>query len=221
MNIHNNIQKIKLAIDQAIKASGRTSPVKLLAITKSRSIDEIKEAIDAGQLYFGESYVQEAISKITALCGFSIEWHFIGPIQANKTKLIANYFSWVHSVDRINIAQRLNDQRTEKTPLNICIQVNISGEATKSGVSLGEIMPLAQAIITLPKIRLRGLMTIPKLTYDIDEQRENFHKLKLALERLNKQGFNLDTLSMGMSSDFISAIPEGATIIRLGKAIFG
>ena len=178
--------------------------------------------VTLGQLVYGENYLQEALQKIEALKDLAIEWHFIGPIQSNKTKPIAENFSWVHSVDRFKIAQRLNDQRPPPLPpLNICIQVNVSGEESKSGCTLDELDALASKIALLPNIRLRGLMAIPLSSDNFDEQRKPFARLRGAMERLNREGYKLDTLSMGMSADLNAAIAEGATMVRIGTALFG
>ncbi len=196
--------------------------IAMLAVSKKRSVDEIREAIDSGVRLFGESYVQEALPKIEALSDEDVEWHFIGPIQSNKTQQIAQYFDWVQSVDRIKIAERLHEGRSPNKPaLNICIQVNIGGEESKSGVAPEDVTSLAQKIVSLPNLKLRGLMAIPPQADDFDVKRSNFHQLKQIFDNLNQQGLQLDTLSMGMSDDFTAAIAEGATIIRLGTAIFG
>lgn len=196
--------------------------VTLLAASKTRTVDEIKAAIDCGQLIFGESYVQEALPKIEELTDKNIEWHFIGPVQSNKTKYIAQYFSWVHGVDRLKIAERLNAQRSPYFPsLNVCIEVNLSGETSKSGISPRDIIPLAQKIITLPNLKLRGLMTIPAPNQEVEKQRAIFRQLRHLLEDLNLKGFQMDTLSMGMTDDFEAAIAEGSTIVRIGTALFG
>jgi pyridoxal phosphate enzyme (YggS family) len=196
--------------------------VKLLAVSKTWPADAIRAAYDAGQRAFGESYVREALQKINALHDLAIEWHFIGPIQSNKTRPVAEAFAWVHSVDRLKIAQRLADARpNELAPLNICLQVNISGEASKGGVDPAEAIPLAHALATLPRLRLRGLMAIPEPSENYALQRSRFSQLRVLLERMNQEGLQLDTLSMGMSHDLEAAIEEGATIVRVGSAIFG
>ncbi|HVL77159.1 MAG TPA: YggS family pyridoxal phosphate-dependent enzyme, partial [Noviherbaspirillum sp.] len=175
---------------------------------------------------FGENYVQEGLDKIDAVRALLpadvLEWHFIGPLQSNKTRAVAAHFDWVHSVERVRIAQRLSDQRpAHLPPLNVCLQVNISGEASKSGVAPGEVETLARAIAALPKLRLRGLMAIPEPAEDVPAQRAPLHAMKLLFERLRGQGLPLDTLSMGMSQDLEAAVAEGATIVRIGTAIFG
>lgn len=196
--------------------------VKLLAASKKQSLDKLKEALQAGQMCFGESYLQEALSKLKVLAAEPIEWHFIGHIQSNKTRKIAEHFAWVHSVSDKKIAQRLNDQRPlNLLPLNICIEVNISHEETKSGVGLDEAESLANYCLNLPYLKLRGLMTIPAENHDFLEQRKEFHKLFSLFEKLREKNMDLDTLSMGMSEDFEAAIAEGATIVRLGTRIFG
>jgi len=218
MNIKQNLQAIGDEITKTEQLYDREpGSVKLLAVSKTRSVAEIKLAIEGGQYCFGESYVQEAIEKIKILKDYNLEWHFIGPIQANKTRLIAENFSWVHSVDRIKIAERLNNQSKN---LNICLQVNISEEITKSGVGFDEIDYFANAIKNLPNLNFRGLMAIPEPADDFNQQRANFRKLREIFDRLNSQGYNLDTLSMGMTDDFMAAIAEGTTIIRVGTAIF-
>ena len=196
--------------------------VQLLAVSKTKPITDILAASAAGQTNFGENYVQEAIEKIQALQIEKLNWHFIGPIQKNKTRLIAEHFEWVHSLDRLAIAQRLNDQRLSSlAPLQVCIQVNIDQEDSKSGVDIAETHKLAESISKLKQIKLRGLMAIPQASSDTNQQRKSFEKLREQLAHLNQQGFNLDTLSMGMSDDLEAAIAEGATIVRVGTAIFG
>ena len=221
-SLPDRIQLLRSQIRQAESAARRApESVRLLAVSKTRSAAEIREAVAAGQTAFGESYVQEALEKMQALTDVPIEWHFIGPIQSNKTAQIATHFAWVHSLDRLKIAQRLNDQRGELPPLHVCIQVNTSGEASKAGIPESELVPLAEAIRQLPRLRLRGLMTIPAPESDPIKQRLPFHQLKRCLEQLNGLGMELDTLSMGMSDDMQAAIAEGATIVRIGTAVFG
>lgn len=196
--------------------------VTLLAVSKAQSSEKLREAYEAGQRKFGENYLQEALNKQAELEDLNIEWHFIGPIQSNKTQPIAQHFSWVHGVDRLKIAQRLSDARpADLPPLQICLQVNISGEDSKSGVAPNALFELVQAVATLPKLRLRGLMTIPEPTNDEALQHQQFKQMYDLLNHLKKEGFALDTLSMGMSSDYKIAIEEGATIVRVGSAIFG
>ena len=221
--IANNLQAVDSAIAAAAQAAGRDrQDVRLLAVSKTFGPDAVLEALHAGQRAFGENYVQEALDKIAALEGHGIEWHFIGPIQSNKTRPIANHFDWVHTVERLKIAQRLSEQREQgREPLNICLQVNVSGEESKSGCTPEELPALAQAVKALPNLRLRGLMAIPEPETDYDKQRASFRRLRELFEQLNAQGFGLDTLSMGMSADMAAAVAEGATIVRVGSAIFG
>jgi pyridoxal phosphate enzyme (YggS family) len=220
------LQAVRGRIERAALAAGRRpSDVSLLAVSKTFSASYIEEALESGQTAFGESYLQEAVKKITDLkpkSHFSPEWHFIGPIQSNKTAPIAEFFSWVHSIDREKIAVRLNASRPEHlSPLDVCIQVNVSGEASKSGVAPGEERALARVIAELPRLRLRGLMTIPEPNPDPAVQRRRYALLRAMKDALCAEGHALDTLSMGMSDDLESAIAEGATIVRVGTAIFG
>ncbi len=194
----------------------------LLAVSKTFAAGMVREAYNAGQACFAESYVQEALDKIAALQDLDIEWHYIGPIQSNKTRAIAENFAWVHSVDRLKIAERLSEQRpAHLPPLQVCLQVNISREKTKSGVSPNEASGLAHAIAKLPGLKLRGLMAVPAPSDETAAQRRPFAQLRKLRDELNRQGLELDTLSMGMSHDFAAAIAEGATIVRIGTAIFG
>ncbi len=197
--------------------------VQLLAVSKTRPITDIVTAIEHGQIRFGESYLQEAIQKIAALRdNKALEWHFIGPLQSNKTKIIAEQFDWLHSLSKLKHAQRLNKQRPEYLPpLNVCIQVNISEEAQKSGIHLNELATLAQAIAELPRLRLRGLMTLPAPSQSFEQQRIPFRQMRIALQELQASGLKLDTLSMGMTNDMEAAIAEGATLVRIGTGIFG
>lgn len=208
---------------RAAQAAHRTpGDILLLAVSKTIPAERIAEAHAAGQRAFGENHAQEAVEKITVLVKLPLEWHFIGPIQSNKTRLIAQHFGWVHGVERETIAERLNAARPEgMAPLNVCIQVNVSGEASKSGVAPGYEAKLAEAIARLPRLRLRGLMAIPEPTADVTLQRRRFALLRELNDRLRARGHALDTLSMGMSDDFEAAILEGATIVRIGTAIFG
>jgi len=194
----------------------------LLAVSKDKSVQQIREAYDTGQRRFGESYIQEALTKIEALSDLDIEWHFIGPVQSNKTKHIARHFAWVHSVDRVKIAQRLHDQRPlSSPPLNICLQINISHERSKQGIDLNELAMLAREIKAFDRLRVRGLMAIPAPTDNFQEQRHMFMQIRQAQQQLITDGWQLDTLSMGMSNDMEAAIAEGATMVRIGTAIFG
>ncbi len=221
--ILSNLQATRAAIAQAVKAVQRDmADVHLLAVSKTFPAAAVREAYQAGQIAFGENYLQEALEKIGALHELPLEWHFIGPIQSNKTRPIAENFAWVHSVDRLKVAERLSVQRPpHMPPLNICLQVNVSGEDSKSGVMPGEVSELAQQIARLPHLKLRGLMAIPAPTEDATVQRAAFAQMRTLLEALNRQGLALDTLSMGMSHDYAAAIQEGATIVRIGTAIFG
>ena len=221
--IATNLQAVRRAIVQAADmAQRREQEITLLAVSKTFAAEAVREAYRAGQRVFGESYVQEALDKIAALRDLPLEWHFIGPIQSNKTRAIAENFAWVHGVDRLKIAERLSAQRPpDMPPLNVCIQVNVSGEHSKSGVTPGEVAQLAQQIAQLPRLRLRGLMAIPAPECELASQRAPFARLRKLQQQLNVQGMVLDTLSMGMSQDMVAAILEGATIVRVGSAIFG
>ncbi len=225
--IAQNLQAVDASIVAAAAAAGRPrAQVQLLAVSKTFPPEAVLDAVAAGQRAFGENYLQEALDKIAAVAqalpATPIAWHFIGPIQSNKTKPIAGAFSWVHTVERLKIAQRLSEQRPpELGPLNICLQVNISGEASKSGVSPAELPELARQVALLPNLRLRGLMAIPEPETQPEKQRIAFRQLRELADALRAQGLELDTLSMGMSSDLASAVLEGATIVRIGSAIFG
>ena len=220
--IANSLQAIQANIADTLRAAGRINHTLLLAVSKSQTADKLRDAYAAGQQAFGENYVQEAINKQAALLDLAIDWHFIGPIQSNKTTLIAQHFSWVHSVDRLKIANRLNEARpSHLPPLNVCIQVNSSLETSKSGVNLAETSELAAAFAHLPNLKLRGLMAIPEAIDGFENQRAQFKIVGDAYQSLVKQGFVLDTLSIGMSGDYVAAIYEGATIVRIGSAIFG
>ncbi len=218
--IANNIAKVAARIREAAQAAGRApDEVRLLAVSKTQPADAIRQASSAGLQDFGENYLQEALEKQGELADLPITWHFIGPIQSNKTKPIAEHFDWVHSVDRLKVAQRLSDQRPGSLPpLNVCLQVNVSGEASKSGCEPQDLPALAHAISTLPRLRLRGLMAIPEPTDDPAEQRAAFASLRRLQQSLD---LGLDTLSMGMSQDLEAAIAEGATWVRIGTALFG
>lgn len=196
--------------------------VQLLAVSKKQSMEKIRAAVAAGQRDFGENYVQEALEKIAALSDLECQWHFIGPIQSNKTKAIAEHFDWVESVDREKIARRLSEQRPASLPpLNVCVQVNLSAEASKSGTTLKDSIALCQTVADLPGLRLRGLMAIPAPLSGLEEQRNSFRPLAEAYRELQSRLPGIDTLSMGMSGDFAAAIAEGSTIVRLGTALFG
>jgi pyridoxal phosphate enzyme (YggS family) len=203
-----------------LQAQRKIDSVALLAVSKTKPSIDLIQAYQAGQRHFGESYLQEALLKQKELACYQITWHFIGPIQSNKTRPIAEHFSWVHSVDRLKIAQRLSDQRpADLPPLNVCIQVNISNEATKSGFSLVELPEVIEKINCLPNIKLRGVMAIPQPETDFMRQREPYRQLYQAVKLLNRP--ELDTFSFGMTGDLNAAIAEGATIIRVGTALFG
>ncbi|WP_296233708.1 YggS family pyridoxal phosphate-dependent enzyme [uncultured Pseudomonas sp.] len=218
--IAENIAKVGARIREAAQASQRNfADIGLLAVSKTKPADAIREAHAAGVCDFGENYLQEALEKQTQLADLSLTWHFIGPIQSNKTRPIAEHFDWVHSVDRLKIAQRLSEQRPAHLPaLNICLQVNVSGEDSKSGCSPEELTALARAVVALPNLRLRGLMAIPEPTDDVAAQHAAFARLRQLRDEL---ALNLDTLSMGMSHDLEAAIAEGATWVRIGTALFG
>ena len=225
--IAENLQAVEATIASAAEAANRPrSSVRLLAVSKTFPAEAVLEAMAAGQRAFGENYLQEALDKIALVARAQpqapVEWHFIGPIQSNQTRPIASSFQWVHTVERLKIAQRLSEQRPpELGPLNVCIQVNISGEASKSGAQEDEVPELARQVAQLPNLRLRGLMAIPEPQADAALQRQAFARLRALAERLRLEGLALDTLSMGMSGDMQAAIMEGATIVRIGSAIFG
>jgi pyridoxal phosphate enzyme (YggS family) len=227
MSISTQLAAVRHAIDQSCQTAGREpASVTLLAVSKTFGADVVIEAADAGQVGFGENYLQEAVNKLAEVYklrpDLHLEWHFIGPIQSNKTRPIAENFAWVHAVDREKIAQRLSEQRPEHMPpLNICLQVNVSGEASKSGVSPEELPALAKAVAGLPNIKLRGLMAIPEPEADTALQRAPFALLRELQKQLAEMGIHTDTLSMGMSGDMQAAIAEGATMVRIGTAIFG
>jgi pyridoxal phosphate enzyme (YggS family) len=227
-----NLQAVRTRIERAARLAGRPPrEIRLIAVSKTWPAAYVAEAHACGQHAFGENQAQEGVGKILQLRHLlperhvnsdALEWHFIGPVQSNKTRLISEHFQWVHSVERERIAARLNDARpAHLPPLNVCIQVNVSGEASKHGVDPGKELELARFIAALPRLRLRGLMAIPEPTRDPALQRQRFARLREARERLAAAGLSLDTLSMGMSDDFEAAIMEGATIVRVGTAIFG
>lgn len=220
--IAERLAQVRLRIAHAAIAAGRDpASIRLLAVSKTRPITDLEAALAAGQTAFGESYLQDALPKIAAI-GERAEWHFIGPIQSNKTRQIAGQFNWVHSVDRLKIAQRLSEQRPpDLPPLNVCLQINTSAEISKGGVTFEDAPGLAHALALLPRLHLRGLMTIPAPTIDLTQQSRPFAQLRELLEQLNAAGLELDTLSMGMSNDLEAAIAEGATMVRIGTAIFG
>ena len=221
--ISNKITLIKNNIIKTAKLFNRTpQDIKLLAVSKTKPVEDIIIAINTGQNSFGESYLQDAIPKIQALSNYSLEWHFIGTLQSNKTRLIAENFDWVQSLDNLKHAKRLNSQRpTNLSPLNVCIQVNINTEPQKAGVGLNEIVNLATEIALLPNLRLRGLMALPISCRDFTQQRLPFRILHKYYQNLQNAGLGLDTLSMGMTNDMEAAIAEGSTLIRIGTGIFG
>ena len=221
--IAENLHRVQARIQAACQTAGRDpAGVRLLAVSKTFGADAVRQAHAAGQTAFGENYIQEGVDKIVALQDLPLEWHCIGPIQSNKTRLVAAHFDWVHSVDRLKTAERLSAQRPpELAPLQICIQVNIDGGDNKSGVLPGEALALAQAVVVLPRLQLRGIMTIPE-PYEDPERTRAVHAQAHALWRqLQSQGLNLDTLSMGMTADMEAAVQEGSTMVRVGTAIFG
>ncbi|HET7773130.1 MAG TPA: YggS family pyridoxal phosphate-dependent enzyme [Burkholderiaceae bacterium] len=215
-------QRIESAATRAGRAPG---DVRLLAVSKTFPAAAVAQAVAAGQRAFGENYVQEGVEKIAQCAALglpALDWHFIGPLQSNKTRLVAEHFDWVHSVDRLKIAQRLSEQRpADRAPLQLLIQVNVDGEATKSGCAPDEVPALAQAVAALPRVQLRGLMCIPDPARPADQRRAPFARLRMLLADLNAAGLAVDTLSMGMSDDLEDAVAEGATLVRVGSAIFG
>lgn len=217
------LQAVKQRIESAALQAGKLPQnIRLLAVSKTFPAEAVRAAFQAGQTAFGESYMQEAVSKIASLADLPLEWHFIGPLQSNKTRLVAEHFDWVHSVARAKIADRLSAARpAELPPLQVCLEVNVSGEASKAGVAPQELEALAAYVSTLPHLQLRGLMAIPAATDDIALQKQQFRTVHALLDELNRKNFQLDTLSMGMSNDLEAAIAEGATIVRVGSAIFG
>jgi len=223
MNFESALQTVNARIDAACQAAGRTrDSVQLLAVSKTFSADAVAQVAALGQRDFGENYIQEGVEKIIALADLGLTWHCIGPVQGNKTRLVAEHFDWVHSVDRLKIAQRLSDQRpVNKAPLNVCIQVNIDGGAGKAGVAPHEAVDLAKAVAALPRLRLRGLMTIPEPATDFAAALAVHQSAKQLFDGLRSSGLDLDTLSMGMSADLEAAIHAGSTMVRVGSAIFG
>lgn len=222
MSISENLSRIQQQIEQ-ISAEYQRENVRLLAVSKTKPVQAIEEAIRAGQCAFGENYVQEGVEKIAYFSGNkSLEWHFIGPLQSNKSRLVAEHFDWIQTVDRFKIAERLNDQRPEHLPpLNVLIQINISDESSKSGIQPEEMFSLAEKITQFPRLKLRGLMAIPKPESKPEQQKIALRKMKDLFNRLQQQFESVDTLSMGMSDDMASAIECGSTMVRIGTAIFG
>lgn len=221
--IAENLKKVRSEIACSASINGRnTTDITLLAVSKTRPADDIRIAANEGQVHFGENYLQESIEKINELKELQLIWHFIGPLQSNKTRAVAENFDWLHTLDRLKIAKRLSEQRpTELEPLNVCIQVNISNEESKSGCLPDALTTLVDEISKLPNICIRGLMAIPKATQDQKEQQAAFAKMKALQLELQAKHPQLDTLSMGMSGDMDAAIAEGSTIVRIGTAIFG
>ena len=224
--IANNLQQVNDRISQACQAAGRArETVSLLAVSKTFGAAAVAEAAAAGQRAFGENYIQEGVDKILALremVPYALQWHCIGPIQSNKTRLVAEHFDWVHTVDRLKIAERLSAQRPEGlAPLNVCIQVNIDGGPTKSGVAPADALALACAVAALPRLKLRGIMTIPEPAPDFEAACAVHARARALFDQLNAEGLGLDTLSMGMSADLEAAVAAGSTMVRIGTAIFG
>jgi hypothetical protein len=222
-SIAENLQVVRGRISSAARAAGRDpAAVSLLAVSKTHAPALIREAHAAGQRAFGENYVQEAEAKMASLADLPLEWHLVGPLQSNKTRTVAERFQWVHTVDREKVARRLSEQRPQGLPpLEVLVQVNVSGEASKSGVAPQDAAALARVVAKLPRLRLRGLMTVPEPTPDAGMQRARFAELRGLCESLRREGLALDTLSMGMSDDMEAAIAEGSTLVRVGTAIFG
>jgi len=222
-SIKSRLEKVRTVIAESCAEYARPDDsVTLLAVSKTRTAEEIMTALSAGQHCFGESYLQEAINKIAQLSNAEIEWHFIGRVQSNKTRPIAEKFDWVHSIDKLKHAQRLNDQRPDSMPpLNICLQINIDNEESKGGIKPEQAAEMIQRISTLPRLRLRGLMTLPSPNITVEEQRLPFRRLRELRDQLATEALPLETLSIGMSDDMEAAIAEGSTIVRVGTAIFG
>jgi PLP dependent protein len=221
--IPDNLQRVRERMAAACAGAQRpVNEVTLLAVSKTFGPDAVREAFAAGQAAFGENYIQEAVEKIALLGDLPLEWHCIGPIQSNKTRLVATHFDWAHTIDRLKVAQRLSEQRPEELPaLQVCIQVNVDGGATKAGVPPDETLALAQEVARLPRLALRGLMTIPEPAADFAAQKAVHLKAKALFEELRSTGLALDTLSMGMTADLEAAIAAGSTMVRVGTAIFG
>jgi len=220
------IEAVRTRLSQACLAAGRApEAVRLLAVSKTFGPEAVLQAVQAGQTAFGENYIQEGVDKVLALRAAGhpeLEWHCIGPIQSNKTRLVAEHFDWVHTVDRLKVAQRLSDQRpAQLPPLQVCVQVNVDGGANKSGVAPGELLALAAEVAQLPRLQLRGLMCIPEPAPSYEAQCEVFGQAKALLKAMQEQGLEVDTLSMGMSDDLEAAVASGSTMVRVGSAIFG
>lgn len=221
--IADKLQTVHSRLAAACRAAGRSpEEVVVLAVSKTASPESVREACAVGQRAFGENYIQEAVEKMALLGDLPLEWHCIGPIQSNKTRLVAAHFDWVQTVDRLKIAQRLSEQRpAELPPLQVCIQVNVDGAGSKSGVAPDEALALARAVAVLPRLHLRGLMCIPEPVADFEAARAVFAKVRTLFDELRAQGLELDTLSMGMSADLEAAVHAGSTLVRVGTAIFG
>lgn len=221
--ISTHLNAVRERIQTACRVAGRPpEAVTLLAVSKTFGVDAVQAAFEAGQTAFGENYIQEAVEKIIVVRHLPLVWHCIGPVQSNKTRLVAEYFDWVHTVERLKIAQRLSEQRPAGLPpLQVCIQVNVDGGSNKSGVAPDDVLALAQAVAKLSRLRLRGLMCIPEPAPDYEAACQVFNRARALLVTLNAQGLNLDTLSMGMSADLEAAIASGSTLVRVGSAIFG
>ncbi len=222
-NVARNLAAVHARMEAAAERAGRDpGSIRLLAVSKTQPAEVLAAAWDAGQRDFGENYLQEALPKLTALADRAVQWHFIGGLQSNKTRDVAGRFDWIHTVDRESIARRLSEQRpAELPPLQVCLQVNVSGEGSKGGAAPERVAELAAAVAGLPRLALRGLMAIPAPAQDLEAQRKPFRQLRELMEQLNAHGHHMDTLSMGMSDDLEAAIMEGSTLIRIGTAIFG
>jgi len=223
IRVTENFRKIQDLLAKAAADAGRSADqIRLLAVSKKKPAEAVLEAYSAGQRDFGENFVQEGLDKIATVDRDDAVWHFIGHLQANKTKAVSEHFQWVHTIDRLKIARRLSAQRPHyAADLNVCIEVNIDAEDNKSGVAANEVGDLALAVADLPRLKLRGLMCLPAIRDDFDEQRQPFARLRALMNALNKSGMQMDTLSMGMTADYAAAIREGATIVRIGTALFG
>jgi pyridoxal phosphate enzyme (YggS family) len=221
--IRNNLQSVHQRIAAACEASGRAvNEITLLAVSKTFPPEAVREANTCGQVAFGENYIQEAVEKMALLADLPLQWHCIGPIQSNKTRLVATHFDWAQTVDRLKIAERLSQQRPEgMAPLSVCIQVNVDGGLTKAGVAPSEVLPLAKEISRLPNVKLRGLMSIPELGEGFEMQKEVHLRARVLFEEMLQAGLGVDTLSMGMTADLEAAIHAGSTMVRVGTAVFG
>ncbi len=223
IGVTENLRKIRDLLDEAARDAGREpDTVSLLAVSKKQPAEAVLEAASAGQRDFGENQVREGVDKIAETAAHGLTWHFIGQLQSNKTRQVAEHFDWVHSLDRLKIARRLDEQRpAERGPLDVCLQVNIDDEASKGGIEPEAVPELASAVAELPRLRLRGLMCLPKIRQEFEAQRQPFRRLRQLADELCERGFDLDTLSMGMTDDYRAAVFEGATIVRIGTAVFG